>query len=141
MAWMWGAMASPSDLGCITLTTALFDLIGSHFKDVPRSFHDADGFQARPFPAEGEAPVPLQSTADLNRDILGSRHDATKGIYIFVQIAVLKGRQHLLPHHLVQGECIHRLPGSLLQRTAHAHFDCVIVAMSIGVVAFSVDAV
>src|SRR5215467_14381880 len=65
-----GANDSPSGGGFIILTTALFDFIGSDFKDVSRRLADADFLQFRPFAGKHFFPISLQSSADLETEIL-----------------------------------------------------------------------
>src|SRR6516225_6051986 len=60
-----GAIGFASTFGLITFTTALFDFIGSNFKDVPRRLSDAHFFQLRPLARKHLPPIPLEPPANL----------------------------------------------------------------------------
>src|ERR1035437_3317086 len=69
-----GAIDSPPAGGFIILTTALFDFIGSHFKDVPRGLADANLLQLRPLARKHLFPISFQPAADLQPEIFRRRH-------------------------------------------------------------------
>src|ERR1035437_8818336 len=69
-----GAIDSFPAGGFIILTTALFDFIGSHFKDVPRGLADANLIQLRPIARKHLFPISFQPAADLQPEILGRRY-------------------------------------------------------------------
>src|SRR5947209_4761254 len=68
-----GAIDASSEGEFITFTTALFDFIGTNFKDVPRRLSDADFLQLRPLARKHFFPIPLQPPANLKSEILRCR--------------------------------------------------------------------
>src|ERR1035438_972268 len=69
-----GAIDSSPAGGFIILTTALFDFIGPHFKDVPRRLTDANLLQLRPLARKPLLPILFQPAADLQSEIFRRRH-------------------------------------------------------------------
>src|ERR1035438_10238654 len=134
-----GAIDSSPVCGSIILTTALFDFIGSHFKDVPRRLADANLLQLRPLPRKHLLPIPFQPAADLKPQILRRRHHTGKRRHFLVQVAVVERPHHFPLHQFIEHGDVHRPARRPIERPAHAHFHHVVVSVAVGIVAFAVQ--
>src|ERR1017187_4919365 len=140
-----GATDSPVR-GSIILTTALFDFIGSYFKDVPRRLADANLLQLRPLARKHLLPIPLQPAADLQPQIFRRRYQcgyprgrhAGKHRHFPVQVAVDERPHHFPLHQFIQHGNVHRPAGRPLQRPAYAHFHHVVVPVAVRIIALAI---
>src|ERR1035437_8196991 len=98
---MRGAIDSSPACGFTILTTALFDFIGSHFKDVPRGLTDANLLQLRPLVRKHLFPISFQPAADLEPQIFRGGHDARKHRDFPVQVVVVERPHHFARHQFV----------------------------------------
>src|SRR5471030_2808570 len=134
-----GAMVCSCGFGLITFTTALFDFIGSHLKDVARGLFDADLLQLRPVARKHFFPMLLQSAADLEPKILRGGHYPREHRHFDVQIAMVEGLDHLPVHQFIQLFNVHGAPAGGIDRPAHAYVDRVIVAVSVRIIALAIN--
>src|SRR5215472_15533613 len=111
--------------GWMTFTTALFDFIGSYFKDVPCGLRDADLLQLRPFARKSGGPVAFQAPADLAPQVFRGRHRIPENLCLRVQVAVVERNQHLLAHQAVERPDVYR-PPARRQWPPGTHFHLVI---------------
>src|ERR1019366_2058546 len=125
--------------GFIIFTTALFDFIASHFKDVPRRLADADSLQLRPLARKHLFPIPFQPAADLNSQILRSWYRVRKHRHFPIQILVIERQHHFPAHQFIQRGRVHGPPRRPLQRSPHAHFHHVVVPVAVRVIALAVQ--
>src|SRR5262245_2060601 len=132
-------MAPFSRLGGSTFTTALFDFISLHFKDVPRGFRDADLFQFRPLSGERATPFLFQAAADLSGQVLRRRNHLREERDLLVQIAMLERFDDLLHNQMVERRSVHGASRNLVDRPTGADLDHIVMTVSVGVVALAVE--
>src|SRR5215472_4888506 len=123
----------------MTFTTALFDFIGTHFKDVARRLADAYFFQLRPLAGKHFFPIPFEAAADFVAAVLRGRDDFGECGYFRVQVSVVEGFQHLAPYEAIQPVDIDGASADGIGGTARAHLDHVVVPVPKRVVALAVE--
>src|SRR5215468_4368704 len=116
-------------------------LMGSiYFKDVASGLGDANFLEFWPKSWKDFFPALLQALVDQQPEILGGGHNLAKLFDLFIQILMIKRRQHALSYKPVQFSRIDSAPGAAVHRPADADVDDVIVAVSERVIAFAVEA-
>src|ERR1051325_4781965 len=112
-----GAMPPWSCLGGITLTTALFDFIGTNLKDVPGRLGDAHLVQLRPFAGKCTRPAIPKTAENFDGEVLGCGDYGLERFNIRVQVPVVKRAEHLARDELIEHPRAHGSPRGLAARS------------------------